>query len=227
MSETTIRRDFDKLEQQGFLTKTYGGAVLNETLLPKTFSEVQNDKRTSDEKMVASIATNLIKDGEAIFLSGGAISEYIAQQLGTFSDITVLTNDIAVAANLRDAQVSRIIVIGGQLQDAGTQLAGEISEICLEHVFVDKAFLNMQGVNIKIGFTVSSFSASLLCKKVASIANEVIVMADHTKFDYAALSKVGPLTMAQMIVTNQSIDDSYKRYCFENNIKLYTAFELL
>ena len=224
VSETTIRRDLDKLEQQNFLEKTYGGAVLNETILPKSYAEIQDDRRANDEKTVASIAAQLIDSGEAIFLSGGAICEYIAGQLGSYTGLTVVTNDLEVACRLRASDM-RPVVVGGQAQDGGSQLLGELAEVCLQHIFVNKAFICVQGVHIKAGFTASSIDLSLFYKKIAGVANEMIMMADAGKFGYSALSRIGPLTMASKIVTNQNIDDAFKQYCFENSIKLYTTFE--
>lgn len=224
VSETTIRRDLDKLAQQNFLEKTYGGAVLNESILPKSYAEVQDDRRASDEKMVASIAVHIIDNGEAIFLSGGTICENLASQLGTFTNLTVVTNDLEVANALRAAGM-RPIVVGGQMQDNGSQLLGELAEVCLQHIFVNKAFICVQGAHLRSGFTVSSIDLALFYKKVATVSNEMIMMADASRFGYSALSPIGPLTIASKIITNQNVEDGFKQYCFENGIKLYTTFE--
>ena len=224
VSETTIRRDLDKLAQQNFLEKTYGGAVLNESILPKSYAEVQDDRRASDEKMVATIAAHLIDSGEAIFLSGGAICEYIASQLEGSTGLTVVTNDLDVADSLRGAGV-RPIMIGGQMQDNGGQLLGELAEICLQHIFVNKAFICIQGAHLRSGFTASSIDLALFYKKIADVSNEIIMMADASRFGYSALSPIGPITMANKIITNQNVDDAFKQYCFEKGIKLYTTFE--
>ena len=151
--------------------------------------------------MVATIAAHLIDSGEAIFLSGGAICEYIASQLDGSTGLTVVTNDLDVADSLRGAGI-RPIMIGGQMQDNGGQLLGELAEICLQHIFVNKAFILRSGRHhLRSGFTASSIDLALFYKKIADVSNEIIMMADASRFGYSALSPIGPITMASKIIT--------------------------
>ncbi len=225
VSETTIRRDLEKLQEQGFLTKTYGGAVLNSETLPKSYADLLEGESIQSKKYIASIASQLIIDGEAIFLSG-EICQDIAEQLEGFNDLTVVTNDIAVANLLFAKPGIRLIVIGGQTNTYGTLLTGEISDMCINSLFVHKAFLDVQGIDLKYGLTASYMELALFYRKIFSIAKEIIIVAQHIKFNHIALSKINPIISVQRIVTNQEIDDEYKRFCFENGIMLYTTFML-
>lgn len=225
VSETTIRRDLDKLQEQGFLTKTYGGAVLNSENLPKSYSDVQADESTQHKKYIASIAGQLIHNGDAIFLSG-EICQYIATQLTAFSQLTVVTNDIAVANDLYSKPGIHLIVVGGQSSTFSTFLTGEIADSCLKSIFVHKAFIDVQGIDLEYGLTASSMELALFYRNVFSVSKEVIIVAEHSKFNQVALSKINPITAVQRIITNQEIDDEYKRFCFENGIRLYTTFIL-
>ena len=225
VSETTVRRDLEKLQQQGFLTKTYGGAVLNSEVLPKSYTDVLEDENYKSKIYIANIASKLIIDGDAIFLSG-SISQLIATQLDSFNELTVVTNDIAIANTLYLNTKIRLIVIGGQTSAFSSLLTGELAGICADSLFVNKAFIDVHGVDIKNGLTTSYIELAIFYKRILSITNEVVVLAEHTRFNQLSLSRIGPITAAHCIVTNQEVDDEYKRFCYEHNIKFYTSFKL-
>ena len=225
VSETTIRRDLDKLQQQGFLTKTYGGAVLNSEVLPKSYSDVLENENYKSKIYIANIASKLIADDDVIFLSG-PISQLIAEQLDSFINLTVVTNDIAIANTLYSNTRIRLIVIGGQTSAFSSLLTGELASICASSLFVNKAFFDVQGVDIINGLTTSYIDLAIFYKKIFTITNEVIVLAEHTRFNQISLSKIGSITDADCIITNQEVLDEYKKFCYEKNIKFYTSFKI-
>ena len=102
VTEATIRRDLDKLEQAGFLIKIYGGAVLNEVETQRPFTADTEDKRIEEKRMIGKIAAQMIENGDAIFLSPGTTTLEIARNLKD-KKVTVVTNDMMIGFELRDS----------------------------------------------------------------------------------------------------------------------------
>jgi DeoR family transcriptional regulator, fructose operon transcriptional repressor len=229
VSEVTIRRDLEKLDKDGFLIKTYGGAVLNEEsyALPDfmgTRESADEGESNEDKKMIGRIAADMIELGEAIFLSPGSTCLEIAKNLYN-KKATVVTNDLNIGLALKDCVGIKTIVTGGDLIQSSGILVGHFSQTVLKGIFINKAFIGVKGVNIESGYTVDSYEESIIIKTVVGISAEAIIVADHTKFGRTAFAGLGDLTMAKKVITNRQVSSDYKKFFFENAVKLYTTYE--
>lgn len=227
VTEVTIRRDLDKLEQTGFLVKSYGGAVLNDKLnsVPAAVGDAGTDQKYAEEKrMIGKIAAQMVEDGEAIFLSAGSTCLEIARNIKD-KKITVLTNDLAIGLELKDASGVKTIVIGGDLVPSSTMLVGGFALQMLKGIYVNKAFLSVKGAMFDAGYTVSHYEEAMILHEIAKISSEIIIVADCSKFNVKGFAKLGDLTMAKKVITNTQIPADYKKYYFEQAVKLYTTFD--
>ena len=229
VSEVTIRRDLEKLAKEGYLIKTYGGAVLNEEgNAPPVYNgaEIAEDGENSeDRKMIGRIAAEMMQPGEAIFLTPGPACLEIAKNLHNKKG-TVVTNDLNIGMILRDNAGIKTIVTGGDLMPSTGILVGHFSQKVLKGIFINKAFIDVKGVSIESGYTVNSYDESVIIHTVLEISKETIIVADHTKFDHTAFARLGDLTLAKKVITNRQVSSNYKRFFFEHAVKLYTTFEL-
>ncbi|OXM87491.1 DeoR/GlpR family DNA-binding transcription regulator [Paenibacillus rigui] len=226
VTEVTIRRDLDKLEQSGFLVKTYGGAVLNEIVAaPAAAVQAEGDAKQAEEKrMIGKIASQMVEDGEAIFLGAGSTCMEIAKNIKD-KKITVLTNDLATGLELKDATGLKTIVIGGDLVPSTSMLVGGFALQMLKGIYINKAFLGVKGAQFDSGYTVSNYEEAMILQEVSKISSEIIIAADYTKFNAKGFARLGDLTMAKKVITNKQVPGEYKKYYFEQAVKLYTTFE--
>ncbi|MCR4431545.1 MAG: DeoR/GlpR family DNA-binding transcription regulator [Tepidanaerobacteraceae bacterium] len=224
VTEVTIRRDLDKLEQEGFLIKIYGGAVLNEDILQKNVLEEAESETPEDKKMIGSIAAQMIENGEAVFLGYGTTCLEIAKKIKD-KKITVVTNDLAIALELKDSLGVKVIVTGGDLVPSTSMLVGRFAHQALYGIYINKAFIGVKGVNFDSGYTLDRYEEAMFIQEVAKISKEIIIVADHTKFYKTAFAKLGDLTMAKKIITNKEIPSEFKSFFFEHAVKLYTTYE--
>lgn len=224
VTEVTIRRDLDKLEQEGFLIKTYGGAVLNR----KQFSIGQmldsQEKSSEEKQMIGKIASEMIEDGDAIFLSPGTTCLEIAKNIKQ-KRLTVVTNDILIGYELRNYSGLKVIVTGGDLIQSTSTLTGGFALHALNGIYISKAFIGVKGINFNSGYTVDSYEEVMVVGEVLRKSSDIIIVADYTKFNYTAFARLGDLSIAKKVITNKQVPIEYKKYYFENNIKLYTTFE--
>ena len=223
VTEVTIRRDLDKLEREGFLVKTYGGAVLNEDIVQKSIIP-DTDNNTEEKRMIGKIASQMIENGESIYLSPGTTSLEIARNIKN-KKVTVVTNDLLIGYELRDTIGIKVIVTGGDLIQSTSMLVGGFALQALNGIFINKAFIGVKGINFDYGYTVDSYEEVMVIQEVRKISSEIIMVADYTKFNRTAFARLGDLKMAGKVITNKQVPSEFKKHFFEHSIKLYTVFE--
>lgn len=145
VTEVTIRRDLDKLEKEGYLIKIYGGAVLKEDFSPESEQPVVEDETLEEKKLIGKIASQMIENDEAIYLSPGVTCLEIAKNLKK-KKLTVVTNDISIGAVLKDCAGIKTIITGGDLIPSTFTLVGEFA---LHH----EKYVYKQGVHKCQGHT--------------------------------------------------------------------------
>jgi DeoR family fructose operon transcriptional repressor len=229
VSEVTIRRDFDKLEKEGFIKKTYGGAILNKDYKStKTDVPIINDlgEREEDIKLITEIALQMIQGDESIFLGGGPISRSIAANLADKKKLLVITNDVFVAAELCNNPDIKVTVTGGDLIVPSGLMVGPRALSTVEDIYVSKAFFDINAVDLKFGYSMESYDEVVIIREVMKMAGEAIALADQSKFDKISYTKLGDLGLFKKVISNKEIDDEYKKIYYSNNIKLFTTYDV-
>ncbi len=230
VSEVTIRRDLDKLEQEGFITKTYGGAVLNKDFKLDRSSVPPNriDAIDAGEEitLISKIALQMIEGGETIYLSGGPIGRQIASYLDDQKKLMVVTNDIFIAAKLFDNPKVKVTVTGGEVVTSSGTMVGPCALRMLKEIYINKAFIEVKGVDLKFGYSMESYDEIEIIKQIMDISQETIVLADYSKFDTVSFARLGDLGLFTKVVSNKEIAEEYKKYYYDNYIKLYTTYEV-
>ena len=226
VSEVTIRRDLEKLENEEFLTRTHGGAIIND-ILPseeENYADTEEDPYLQQRIEISEIAIHMIEDNDVILLSPGLTNLCIARKILNKKNITVLTNDLNIASELSGSSDIKVIITGGDLDNASMTLSGKLAEDNLKNFFVSKAFIEVEGVSSQRGYTVQSMDKASVIKEMINITRETIIVCPYESFDNIAFSQIGPLYIANKVITNPSVPDNYKKYFFENKIQIFTAF---
>jgi DeoR family fructose operon transcriptional repressor len=226
VSEVTIRRDLEKLETEKFLTRTHGGAIINDTIPfdEESSSSTDDDPYFQQRIEISEIAVQMIEDNDVIILSPGLTNLFIAKKILGKKNITVLTNDLNIASELSMNTSIKVIIPGGDLDATSMTLTGKLTESNLKDFFVTKAFIEVEGVSSQRGYTVQSIDRASVLKEMIAITRETIILCPYNCFDNIAFSQIGPLNIAKKVITNPSIPSDYKNYFFQNKIQLFTAF---
>jgi DeoR family transcriptional regulator, fructose operon transcriptional repressor len=227
VSEATIRRDLEKLETDGFLKKTHGGAVVNEEIIPEVQLSYIEDPFMEEKRQIGIIAAQMVNNNDVIFLGSGNTCFQIAKNLKERKELTIVTNNVNIVWELANQSNINLILVGGNTEISGSSisLVGQFTKKMLESLFVHKAFFTVNGINLSHGYTVNSAEQAEIYNILLRNADDVIVVADYTKFDKRALTQVGAIHMVHKIITNAQVGMDYKKYFFENNIQVFTAFE--
>ena len=228
VSEATTRRDLEKLEEEGFLKKTHGGAVVNEeAIVPEVQLSYLEEPFLEEKRQIGIIAAQMINNHDLIFLGSGNTCLQIAKNIKDRKDLTVVTNSVNIILELSGCGNINLLITGGNVNISGASLSivGQFAKGMLEKLFVNKAFFTVNGISIKYGYTVNNAEQAEIYKILMKNADEIIVAADYSKFDKRSLTQVGPITMIKKIITNVQVSLEYKKFFFENEIQVFTAFD--
>ena len=116
VTEETIRRDLDKLEKEGFATKTYGGAILGNSTKTDLSYTIRNKTNVDAKTQIAELVSTLIDDGDHLMLDDSSTSLYIARRLKEKKGLTVITNSVELVVELANAESWTIMLTGGRLK---------------------------------------------------------------------------------------------------------------
>ncbi len=229
VSDATIRNDLEELEQEGFLTRFYGGATINVAPTEEVTDTALHPNQVEynqDLEELGIIAARMIRDREWVFLGPGRTNYYIAKALYSRSNINILTNNFLVANLLYHATGIRLLFLGGQVDHFGCYTLPDDLEHEFDNIYLDKAFFSVDGVDLESGYTLSDRSVLELIQTVSLYSRETVMVVDRSKFNKRTFRKVGSLDMPLTVVTSPDIPDAYKRYYLEHGIRTYTAHNL-
>ncbi len=225
VSEVTIRRDLEKLEAEGFLTRTHGGAVLNDK--EDEFAASEGEFNPTDYQEIADIAVQLIKDGDIIMLTNGIINLYIAKKLGSKNNITILTNDITIVTELSNKKSVKVVLLGGDIDFRYNAVFGTLTINNLKQFFVTKLFIEIDGISSDLDLTVSSINMASLIQEASINASQKILLLTADAFEKNSFYRVGKADqIADRLITNSRIKDTYKNILFNSNIQLFTSIDV-
>lgn len=210
VSESTIRRDLQEMEERNLLMRTHGGAVgVNRTNFEPNFIDKKNE-REEDKIHIAEIAATMIEDGDTIILDSGTTTLEIAKRIKAKS-LTVITNSIDIAAELSLKEGIETIVAGGSLRLNTRAMVGHIAENTFRNFRVDKAFIGTNGISIEEGITTPNIMEAQTKKAMINCARKVIVVADSSKFSNISFAVICPVKAVTSIITSENIDEKIGR----------------
>ncbi|MDP3177437.1 MAG: DeoR/GlpR family DNA-binding transcription regulator [Spirochaetaceae bacterium] len=225
VSEVTVRRDLEKLESEGFLTRMHGGAILKDDEEPVPVHELGPEyaKEEADREEIARVAFLMVKDGDVLMLMNGPIALRLARKLSGRAGVTVLTNDIQVALELSGQAGNRAVLLGGSPDPESQALFGSLAQANVQAFFVNRLFVEVDGIGEQLQLTVSSQEKAALIKDALACAEDAIVLCEASRFARNAFFRLGPITLAKKIITNTSVSEAFKARIFAMDIQLFTS----
>lgn len=206
VSEITIRRDLRILAEQGFLRRSHGGAIV---VSPKSQEPpvIQRMLQAQEiKKAIGRAAAARIHDGESIFIGSGSTTAYVARHLVDRRRLTVITNALNVGVDLALAPDVTVVVLGGLMRPEELSLVGHIAEQALREVRIDKVIMGIPAIDLRAGLTNDYLPEVVTDRTIIDMASEVILVADHTKFDKIASAYVAPVGRINTLVTDNQTD---------------------
>lgn len=218
VSPMTIRRDLALLEEEGKLIRSFGGAVSPQLLVKEMPFSTKETHQGEQKSQIALKAVKHIKNGQTILLDSGTTTLELAKLLKEKEDLTIITNDIKIAAELIDSKL-KVIMIGGEMQnDVGAVFGAQASQF-IKKIHVDTFFLGAHAVDINAGVTSPSYDKSYLKQQMMTTAESIWLLADASKLNTRAFSFVCNLSELTGFITDDDVTDSVKN-AFNEYVKV-------
>jgi DeoR family transcriptional regulator, aga operon transcriptional repressor len=220
ISQITIRKDLEYLQSKGLVQRTHGGAlrIQSSALLDPTLKEKQ--KQHSQEKQrIAVAAAKMVEEGQCVMLDSGTTTTAVAHELKRFSQLTVITNAVNIAAELTSTNLE-VILIGGSLRKNSFSLVGPLAEDVLQEIHADILFLGVDGFDPEVGLTTPNFLESRVNRAMVKAARRAVAVCDSTKFNRRSLSRIVPPSAIHCVITDKNLSPETAQILRAQNIEV-------
>lgn len=162
------------------------------------------------QQAIAEMAAKEVKPGEVILIDASDITTRLANALLDHSDITVITNSVAVFDLLRENRDITLILTGGNLNPGTETLIGPMVEVSLRELRADKLFLTTSGMTLDFGLSHTDPGDAAAKQAMIRVAREVILLADHTRFGQESTRQVAPTDVVDKLITDDALPASVR-----------------
>lgn len=221
VSESTIRRDLAHLEQNGHARRTHGGAFYAGPTPHLSHFRTRQSAEWDKKRAIAHAAQRLISQTDTLLLDGGSTTYELARLL-TGRPLQVVTNSLPVANLFSSRPEIDLIVVGGYLHSTSGVLVGEYAEQMLDALKVRTAVISAAGVTDDGLYNANHMTAGTQ-RAMIRAADEVVLVADSTKFGHQSIAQVCPLNEIDHIVVDQGLDKSWAERMRDSGVNLILA----
>ncbi|WP_187768181.1 DeoR/GlpR family DNA-binding transcription regulator [Paenibacillus sp. PL91] len=222
VSRDTARRDIVRLVQEGVVIRTHGGLSLPE--LQKEILSYQDRliDESESKKRIGKSGAKLIQDHETVILDVSTTVQFVAEQISA-KHITVVTHSIDNVATLSNREDLQIYVLGGYLNVKHRLLYGSSIIDKLSEIRADKAFIGAAAIRTD-GLYYPYEEDARVKREMARRSDQVIVVADHTKFVGKSFYRLD-FDFVDIIITNQEIPSEIREVLDQKNITVIECEE--
>lgn len=222
VSPVTIRRDIDYLAKNGLVIKTHGGVL---SIQNKLTYEVPYFKKSTvnlkKKEAIGVAAAKLINDNDVVIIDSGTTTLQVAKNVKS-KNVTVITNDLAIANTIASIPSIELIVTGGKLEKGVYTLVGTNAVALINKCHANKVFLGVDALDIKFGISNRTLEEVDVKLAMVNAADEVIVVTDSSKFNQKMFYSLLSLNEIDILVTDYA-DQSLKDHLDINGKKLILA----
>lgn len=204
-SLSTLRRDINALAADGRIRKSRGGVLLVQAPRGEEISFLYRDREKlfkEEKERIGQAVQQLIHDGDSIVLLNGTTTIAVARSLSADKRVTIITNGIDIVTALRDKPNAQVILLGGIVDYAHYVMTGPMVLRDLGELHATKLISGAGGITREKGVTVYPYMVSDYYRRIVQMVDQVIVVADHSKFGRNALVQVIGLEAIDTVITD-------------------------
>jgi len=224
VSGQTIRRDFEVLEQEGFLRRSYGGAMVTDRKTDFVSNKVKSELFVDEKKTIAMQAASLIHPNDCIFIDHSTTAVALCEEIRELP-LTVVTNSHQVISRLSDCPNIQLICTGGTYHSGIDGFTGLETVRYLQQHCVDKAFISCRAIDPLRGVNDAYETVANVRQTIVENADTVILLADHTKLGKSGFITVCPLEKLDYLVTNRPLDEQWEKLMADKRVQVLDAAE--
>lgn len=227
-SASSIRMDLNELQLRGLVTRTHGGAILEEHLednliWDKQLLQQRLDSFSEEKARIGAATAGLVKDGDAILIDGGSTTYYVVQALSQKRGLTIITTSIHLFPQLVKIPEARVYLTGGRVHKEYLDLVGDISMSSIRKFSPDRTIIGIDGISPRRGLTSTEPTIAPLKQEMVIRSKDLIVVADSSKFGKECLTHVADITPAMTIITDNGVEESMRNEIEARGARLITS----
>lgn len=226
VSSMTIRRDLDWLEEKALAKRVHGGVMAYQSVVSERSFAERDGQFSQEKQIIGRLAAQLIHDGERIILDAGTTTQQVARNLMGKRDLTVVTNALPVAEELCQFPQVSTILLGGILKRKERCTVGPMVVTELARLSVDKLFLSAAGFTVDKGATDPDLWETEVKQAMIRAAQEVILVADSSKWGVVTLVRITPLRAVHRLITDDGLPISAIEAIEAEGVKVITPKRL-
>jgi len=222
-AEATVRRDFQYIASHyPGMSRSHGRLNFDDSTDDKEYLfDVKRTLQGEAKREIAAQARGMIKDGDCFFLDSGSTCLELAKCLGD-AKVKVICNDIKIANQLGCFSQVESYIVGGLIRPGYFSVGESIALEMLNLFSVDRAFISCDALSLETGITNATLFEVGVKKHIIQRSREVILMADHSKFDTIEPHAVATLSCIKTIISDSSLADTVKRRYQQSGCQIIT-----
>ncbi len=221
VSESTIRRDLEALDLAGSIKRTHGGAVCAGDVRGMPALDDRALAQAPEKRAIGTAAARLVRDGDTVLLDGGTTTLEVARAL-VGRPVQVVTNSLPIAQLLAASKDTDLILIGGYVYPRTGVAMGPIAISCMQGIRVHKVIMGAGGIVAEGIFNSNSLLVETE-RQMMMCGQEVVVVADHSKFGRLSLSRLCGLESIQRIVVDPGLPEEYRALLDSAGVAIHQA----
>lgn len=222
-SESTIRRDLDYWHDHGLLKRTHGGAIYRGDAHALPALEERTSREIEEKRQIAQAAASRIEDGESVLLDGGSTTLELARLL-LGRPLQIVTNSLPIAQLFASSRETDLVMLGGYVYPRTGVALGPLTIRMLADIHVHQLIMGVGGITSE-----GLFNSNLLLveteRAMMRSADEVVVLADHTKLGQKALAFLCELSAIDTLIVDKGINPDQRTLARGADVKLIVAGE--
>lgn len=223
VSEATVRRDLQWMENQGLIERTHGGAIFNERINLEQEYDQRAQRFPEAKRRIGALAASLIEDGDIVFINSGTTTTQLIRHIRADLDITVITNNLVAALEVGEVDYE-LLLLGGSYQPRSSSVAGRFAINNLSQIYATKAFIGVDGISLKHGYTVpSNAEAEVVHLMLERTQGQIYVVSDHSKWGVVSNFEIAPIQRIKRLITDDGFDATARNSLATRSVEMMIA----
>ncbi|KAB0676611.1 DeoR/GlpR family DNA-binding transcription regulator [Aeromonas caviae] len=222
VSHMTIRRDIQKLEEQGRVLSVSGGVSLSQRIKSEPSHAAKRSLMQGAKLAIARLAAAQVSEGSTVYLDAGTTSLELARELALREDLMIVTNDFMVCAYLIEHGRCRLYHTGGQVIRENQSCAGEATAHFLRNLHLDIAFLSASSWDSQ-GISTPSEQKVPVKRAVVESAATRILICDSSKYGKVGTFNVVSWDAIDQVITDEQLPQSAREALAQHGVRVTMA----
>lgn len=216
----TIRRDLNELAGENRLRRHHGGAGIDSSTI-NTAYQARKIMNLEAKERIADALVKMIPDNASMFINIGTTTETIARALLGKNNLQVVTNNLHVASILSAKENFHIIIAGGEVRNRDGGIVGEATRDFINQFKMDFGIIGISGIHTDGSLLDFDYREVRVAQAIIENSGQVLLAADHSKFGRKAMVRLGSITQADHVFTDDQPPVEIRQLLDENNVELH------